>query len=465
MKRLLLAAIAVLTVFAGCKKDEEETITRIEITEGETINIEVWDELQLHIKHYPEHLYAPSKYICKWSSSNTTVVDVDMGKVTTKSVGEAIITVTIPDNISASCRIVVTPIEIEIPSIKLDNYYEALVGEIIQLKPSASGNINKELFKFEYTSTNDDVAKVGNDGKIEAVGVGECQIKAEAVGTEVSKVKGTVSAVCNVKVLPNEISSITLNKNDLIIDVGESYKFEVGFEPANVTDKTIKWISSNESVATIGEDGTLTGIGFGECTITAISSNANVKAECIVMVSSVRSFELSKTSTKILIGSTDVITTTILPVSANQNVIWTSSDESIATVENGVVTGVAAGTTTITATTEDGLFSQTCEATIGGINIFMSAQNGNVVTTFTNVGFYTYVSCEITNNSSVDVYVKSISIDGNSVAVGEALNSNYKLSKTYYTNSAESVIWIIEYDGVEYEVNSFWNPTFGGFAF
>lgn len=465
MKKLLLAAIAVLTVFAGCKKDEE-TITKIEFAEGETINMEVWDEIFLHIKSYPENLYNPTKYKSNWTSSNTAVATVDKGKVETLSVGESIITATISNNISASCRIIVNPIEVEISSFKLDNnYYEALVGETIQLNPIVTGIFNRELCAFVYTSTNDAVAKVGDDGKIEALGVGECQIKAEVVGTKKSKVKGTVSAVCNIKVLPNEVTNITLDKNDLIIDKGESYKFEVEFEPENVADKTIKWSSSNDNVATISEDGTLTGIGYGECIITAISSNDVVKAECKVIVSSVRSLELSKTNAKILIGSSDVITANILPVTANQNVVWTSSNESIATVENGVVTGVAAGTAIITATSEDGVFSQTCEVTVGGINIFMSAQNGNVVTTFTNAGVYTYVSCEITNNSSVDVYVKSVSIDGVSVAVGETLNSNYKLSKTYYTNSAESVIWIIEYDGVDYEVNSFWNPTFGGFAF
>lgn len=466
MKRLLLAAIAGLTIFAGCKKEDEE-ITSIAIAEGETINMEVWDEISLHVKAYPENLYDPTKYKSIWTSSNTAVATVNRGKVEALSVGESTITVSIPNNISASCRIVVNPIEI-VPYLKLNkNYYEALVGEIIQLKPiSLSGNTdNRMLYKIVYTSTNDAVVKIGDDDKLEAVGVGECQIKAEAVGTEVSKVKGTVSDICNIKVLPNEVTNITLNKNDLIIDKGESYKFEVEFEPKNVADKTIKWISSNTDVATIDENGTLTGVGYGECTITAISSNNEVTAECKVKVSSVRGFEIDKPSLKILIGSTDNITANIRPATANQNVIWTSSDESIATVENGVVTGVAVGTATITATTEDGLFHRNCEVTICGITMFISAQNGNVVTTFTNVGVYTYVSCEITNNNAVDVNVNRVMIDGAAISVEEKLYSGNTISKTYYTNTAESIVWIIEYDGVEYEVHSFWNPTFGGLAY
>ena len=466
MKKLLLAAIAVLTVFAGCKKDEG-TITKIEFVEGKTINMEVLDDIILHIKSYPENLYDPTKYKSIWTSSNTAVATVDKGVVEALSVGESTITVSISDNISTSCRVVVKPIEI-LPSFKLDNNsnYEVLVGEIIQLKPSISGYLDKKMYKLVYTSTNDAVAKVGNDGKIETIGAGECQIKVEIVGTEISKVKEPVTTIYNIKVLPDEVTNIILDNKNVIIDKGESYTFEVEFEPKIITNKTIKWISSNTDVATIDENGILTGVGYGECTITAISSNNEVTAECKVRVSSVRGFEIDKSSLRILIGSTDNITANIRPATANQNVIWTSSDESIATVENGVVTGVAVGTATITATTEDGLFHRNCEVTICGITMFISAQNGDLTATFTNVGVYTYVSCEISNNSSVDVYVKSVSIDGNSISVEETLNSTYKLSKNYHTYSAESVVWIIEYDGEEYEIHSFWDPTFFvGFVF
>lgn len=457
MKKLFLTILAVLIFFVGCKEDDE-TITRIEIEEGENIEVEVGEKLVLHIKTFPEHLKI-SSLNCQWSSSDPEVVSVSLGKVVAESLGDAIITVTTNNNISASCHIVVTPMVVN--EIKLDKIdYEVLVGEVIQLNPKAypyykSWNEHKLIYN---SNDNNGVVKIGDNGRIEAIGDGECTVN-------VSSSDGNVTVKCKIKVLPNKVSDITLDRNELSINKGESYKFEVEIKPANVADKTIKWISSNDSVATVGEDGTLIGIDYGKCTVTAISSNDEVKAECKVTVSSVRSLELNKTNVKILIGSADVITANILPTTANQNIIWASSDESIATVEKGVVTGVAAGTTVITATTEDGVFSQTCEVTVGGINIFMSAQNGNLVTTFTNGGVFTYVSCEISNNSSADVYVKRVVIDGSSISVGETLSSRNKISKTIYTSSAQNVVWIIEYDGVEYNVNSFWDPSFGGFAF
>ena len=459
MKKLFLAAIAGLTILAACKEkeEEEEKVTRIEIAEGETINMIIGQSQQLHVNHFPEHLKAP-KY--KWTTSDVFVASAGYGEVKAKSEGETVVTVTTDDNISASCRVVVSAIAIT--EIKIDKTdVEVLVGGTLQLTPTVLPNDASYKNNLVYTSTNEEVAKVGRDGKVETISVGDCQIK-------IASPDGKISTICNIKVIPNEVTNITLNKSDLAIELGETFKFDVVIEPEIATDKTITWVSSDESVATIGTDGNLTSVGVGECIITANSSNSAVKAECKVKINpvSVKGLELSKVYTKILIGSTDALTANVLPAdAANKNVIWTSSDETIATVVNGIVTGVAAGTATITATTEDGGFERKCDITVGGIDIFMSAQNGNVVTTFTNFGVFTYVSCEISNSSNADVYVKRIVIDGSSVSVGETLNSGHKMTQTIYTSSAQNVVWIIEYNDVEYEVNSFWNPSFGGFAF
>lgn len=455
MKKLLLATIAVLTVFAGCKKDEEETITRIEFTEGETTNMFVGDEMQLHIKYYPEHLKAP--HGSKWSSSNSSVASVGFsGIVYGESVGEAVITITTNNNISASCRVIVNPIEVNwIPNFKLDDY-EVLVGDIIQLKPTfINGTFDKSLCKLVYTSTNEAVVKVGDDGQIEAVGAGECQIKAEIVGTEVSVVKNEVSAVCNVKVLPNEISKITLNNDELNIEQGETFKFIAEIEPEIYPDKTVTWVSSDENVATIGADGTLTGINIGECTITAISSNDKVKAECKVKVNpiSVKVLELDKTSVKILIGSTETLLANVSPDNAaNKNITWASSNESIATVDNGIVTGVAAGTAIITVTTEDGSLQQSCEVTVGGVNIFMTSTAwGGVLW----VGSFEQKNYTLENDNDVDVYVKSISISGYTSSINEIVSAKSSLTKSYTTTYNQyDVKWIVEYNGVEYIVET-----------
>ncbi len=74
---------------------------------------------------------------------------------------------------------------------------------------------------------------------------------------------------------------------------------------------------------------------------------------------------LNKTSTSIGVGYTETLTATLAPATAsNQNISWTSSDTDVATVANGIVTAVAEGSATITATTEDGSFTATCDVTV-----------------------------------------------------------------------------------------------------
>ena len=442
MKKLLLAAVAVLTIFAGCKdKDkDEEIVTQIEIVEGETINMIIGESLKLHIKHYPEHLPAPK--ITEWKSSDVSVATAGFGEVQAKKEGETLIIATTANNIKATSRVIVSAIEIV--EIKIDKTNcEVLVGGTLQLTPKVSPENASYKNDLVYTSTDENVAKVEKGGKVESISVGECQIK-------IASPDGKVTAICNLKVLPNEVSNISLNKSELNIEQGETFKFEVTIEPDIATDKTVTWVSSDESVATISADGALTSIGIGECTITANSSNDKVKAECKVKVSpaSVKGLELSKTYAKILIGSTDVIAANVIPANAaNKNVTWASSDETVATVDNGIVTGIAAGTVTITATTEDGGFNQICGVTVGGINIFMSAQNGSVVTTFSAGGVTSSIKCEITNNSNVDILVKECVAGGVHFSVGQTLYSGSYLKCDIPTQST-SVVWIIEYNGI-----------------
>ena len=495
----------------------------------------IGESLKLHIKHYPEHLPAPK--ISKWESSDLFVASASFGELKAKSEGEALITATTENNISATCRVIVGAIEITEIKIGKANY-EIPMGETLQLTPKVSPEDASYKNNLVYTSTNENVAKIGRDGKIETVNVGECQIKVaspdgkesttcnikvlsiafdktqfediigkqlqlqvsnvseiykdkltysstndavakvnaeglvETVGVgecvvSASSTDGKVKAECKVKVLPSEVSAISLNQSDLTLMQSELYKFETSIEPIFAADKTVTWTSSDENTATISADGTLTALAIGECTITAHSSNAEVTAQCNVKViaATPKEVNLNKLSLELMVGAIDNLSATIYPTAANQNVSWTSSDPNIVAIENGMVTAISVGTATITATSEEGGQQQSCVVTVEGVDKYISAQNGNVVTTFTNFGVYTYVSCQITNKSNVDVYVKSIIIDGRTTSVGETLKSNYKISNTYYTNSAEKVVWIIEYNGVEYEVNSFWNPSYGGFAF
>ena len=156
-----------------------------------------------------------------------------------------------------------------------------------------------------------------------------------------------------------EVTSITLSQTSVTLSSGESVSLTATIAPENATNKTITWSSSNTSVATVS-NGKVTAVAVGKATITA--KIGNVKAECSVTVNpiEVTSITLSQTSVTLSSGESFTLTATIAPENAtNKTITWSSSNTSVATVSNGIVTAVSVGKATITAKASNGL-SSTC---------------------------------------------------------------------------------------------------------
>ncbi len=199
--------------------------------------------------------------------------------------------------------------------------------------------------KLTWESSNKAVATVEN-GKVTAVAEGTAIITAKA---------GGVTAACSVTVKEPDtvlVESVTLNKDELTLDVGASETLTATVKPDNATDKTVTWSSSDPSIATV-KDGVVTGVKAGTATITAASGSKS--ATCSVKVSepviAVSKVTLDTDSAEVEVGRTVALIATVLPKNATDKTItWTSSDPSIATVKDGVITGMKEGTVTITAT-------------------------------------------------------------------------------------------------------------------
>ncbi|WP_369595651.1 Ig-like domain-containing protein [Lysinibacillus pakistanensis] len=152
---------------------------------------------------------------------------------------------------------------------------------------------------------------------------------------------------------PNE-ESILLDKNNIELFEGNQEKLT-----ATVTQNNAKviWTSSDESIATVDQDGNVTAIREGVITVTAQVENTNLSADCVVTVkkqgsTELESITLDRNALELLEGSQDKLTATVTPDTAK--VIWTSSDESIATVDqNGKVTAIHEGQAIITAKVEN----------------------------------------------------------------------------------------------------------------
>jgi len=140
--------------------------------------------------------------------------------------------------------------------------------------------------------------------------------------------------------------------------------------PHNADLKTVTWASDDETVATVDEDGVVTAVGVGTATITATSDMVEeIVAECDVTVAVfVTGVTLDQETIALTFGGVDgTLTATIAPVTATDKTLtWTSSDETVATVEEGVVTPIGGGTAIITVTTTDGGFTDTCAVTVAG---------------------------------------------------------------------------------------------------
>ena len=156
------------------------------------------------------------------------------------------------------------------------------------------------------------------------------------------------------------VLSITLNNNSAVLKTGQSLSLTATVNPTNATDKTVTWSTTDATVASVSE-GVVTAKAIGSATITAKAGNKT--ASCtITVISSATGISLNKTSVKIAPGSTVILNASVTPSTCTDPVVWTTTDPSIATVNNGIVSGIAIGTTTIKASVGD--YSASCTVTV-----------------------------------------------------------------------------------------------------
>lgn len=206
--------------------------------------------------------------------------------------------------------------------------------------------------EVEWSSSDESVATVDETGSVTAVAAGEATITATVKDTE-------LSAACTVmvKVTANELTvpdvlEIKLNDTD-------SGALNAVYTPDDATNVSVRYVSDDEAIATVDETGKVTAHAPSECDITSTllqdGAEIAVKTTHVNAFYAVEGITLDKTEGILNVGNTVTITVTVAPEEAtNSAVTWSSSDESVATVdETGKVTAVAAGNATITATSED----------------------------------------------------------------------------------------------------------------
>ena len=200
-----------------------------------------------------------------------------------------------------------------------------------------------------WSSSDERVAIVDNEGYVTAIGEGKCII------TVKSTANPDVFAEIVVRVTDShKITDIKLDKYEMELEVGDNDIAYVTMLPETAKDKREIWSSSDESVAIVDNEGYVTAMGEGKCIITVKSTaNPDVYEEIVVRVTDsnkITSIELSKTEITITVGGHDIAYVTMYPETAqDKSEIWSSSDESIAIVDSeGYITGIGVGECIIT---------------------------------------------------------------------------------------------------------------------
>lgn len=267
----------------------------------------------------------------------------------------------------------VTWSENPVTEISISDLFEPLsVGDLAQLEVITEpyDYVGRIIWKSSDTS----VLRVLSNGMVAAVGQGKAVITA-SVGSASASLPITVSAK---QPSESDLTGVSLDRYTLTLYAGEEAEQLTATLKPEGTEATIRWTSSNQTAATVSQDGKVTPLSAGVTVVTAAAGD--YRASCIVTVQPKRvrvtGIRFDEPTHTLMMGSTVTLQPIIAPDDATvKNLTWVSSDEQTATVSRtGIVTALSVGETTITATTVDGGYSAeikiivTAAAQLGDVN-------------------------------------------------------------------------------------------------
>ena len=209
-----------------------------------------------------------------------------------------------------------------------------------------------------YESSDNGVARV-NGANLQAVQAGECDL------TVASASEPSVREVYRILVV-QPVREIRVTAESKEVPVGGTVRVTPEFTPANTSIRKVEWSSRNPNIATVDENGVVTGVQKGQAQIVARSLDGSNRtgATYITVTRTAESISLRETEVTVQTRrNVDLIATVLPRETSDRTVIWSTSDASIATVDRGHVTGVKAGDCVITATSRSNP-SLTASATV-----------------------------------------------------------------------------------------------------
>lgn len=335
-----LTAYTTIKVTSGSSKEDKAGFK----FDVEELEMAVGDEYEIKVTFEDKTMKVND---LRWASNNTGIVSVDhYGKLKANKPGVA--TVVATDEYGDRVTLKVTVVR-PVDSILLNFTERSIkIGEKFNLDASVNPS-DATRKKIVWVSSNPNIATITKNGLVEGLAGGVTTITAKIDGEEI-----TAKCIVTVNV---DSTSIELNHSIYRLGLGERVNLKATVLPT-FANQNVSWKSSDTRVATVNAQGRVVGISYGYATITATTKDDNeVEAYAeIEVVRPVNRIRISSGSLSMMTGESAKLTATIEPKNATyNNVIWTSSDDSIALVDdNGNVLALKAGKATITASSDDG---------------------------------------------------------------------------------------------------------------
>ena len=327
------------------------------LTLPETKGVYLGNSLTLSPTFIPE--YASNKKVT-WSSSDNSVATVDQsGIVNAKGVGKTTITCTSEDGgFVASCVVTVL---IQTTGVSL-NYTSAKIwkDQTVTLVPTITPE-NATNKNVTWTSSDPSVAQVDENGVVTGVAGGTCTITCTTANSG-------RTAKCTITVLESA-TGVSFASDKISLYLGQTYYNKASVIPSTATNQNVSWATNNDLVVRVAQDGELTAVGEGTAIVTVKTEDGGFIATCEVTVYSkvpVTGLKLDKTTLSLDVGEYYTFLATVYPSNASdKGITWRTDNSSVVAVsQTGLIKAKSAGTAIITATTDDGNFTQQCKVTV-----------------------------------------------------------------------------------------------------
>lgn len=379
-----------------------------------------------------------------WSSSNEAVAEVKNGVVTGKSVGTAIITIASKDNpnVNKECIVNVSR-ELDkstVTAVKSDNNIRVNWSRVAHASSYILSRYNKitgfvgKVYEGSDTEFEDKDLLSGKYVYTVTAVVDKNDANANLYSNSISEESEAV-------IIPEPVTGIEV-ANDyqhMGLFVGGSGKIRYSVLPGNATNTNVTFKSLNEKVATVDANGVVTGVSEGNADIVITTEEGGFEAKCTVRVDGIDARGIERVGDKTVtmgLNQTRQLQVKITPSdTTNKNVQWTSSNNSVATVDsNGVVTSKNSGSTIITATTHNELKTEFfIEVETSVTNITLNSNEINL-----NTGGTFKLDATVNPSNASNKNIKWISANESIATVDQSGNVTADVAGTTYISAVSA---------------------------